>query len=312
MNTYFNIIVFVLTTMAYFMAFQPKLLVETLNNPEQQAKYTKNSHFMLIVYFVFIVMFQFAINTSILASQCGGSLTLNLGTSFLLTFLPWTLIFGLVIIVLVVFPYFKSVFSDVVGYFIIANSANTLLNELLINPTVQNQIDSLSGSDPSGSDNNTNISSSLSESELNAPVPELEKIIGGASQKEYQETADVILKLFGNMSILINQIVPSNFLSYWDILKPLMKEKYQNENSDTINLKQKLLDIVVTRDNIGEGFWYGYTAVFLISLVQYYIISRGCVKNTQQMQDNYKQFLADEQKAKEQQNNVKTTYTLSS
>lgn len=39
-----------------------------------------------------------------------------------------------------------------------------------------------------------------------------------------QQAADAIIKICGNNSILINQIVPSNFTSYWDILKPLMKK----------------------------------------------------------------------------------------
>jgi hypothetical protein len=66
-------------------------------------------------------------------------------------------------------------------------------------------------------------------------------ITGGAPDdrsKALQDAADAIVKLCGNMSILINQIVPGNFLKYWNILTPLMKPKYENE-PDLLKEKQK-------------------------------------------------------------------------
>jgi hypothetical protein len=133
----------------------------------------------------------------------------------------------------------------------------------------------------------------------------IDQISDGNGKKEYQATANAIVKLFGNMSIIINQIVPTNFIQYWTLLTPLMKQQY----SSNLTMQQKLLDIVTTRENIGEGFWYGYTSILLISIVQYYIISRGCVKNTQKMQEDYQQFLKDEEEAKAQAEKTKTTYT---
>ena len=118
-------------------------------------------------------------------------------------------------------------------------------------------------------------------------------------KQSYQTAADAIIKLCGNMSILINQIVPENFNKIWtSILTPLMKDKYQpivnngvsTENTDSLGLKQKLLDVVILRDNIGEGMWFLYTAILLTSIVQYKITSRGCVqdlKDIQQNQQNY-------------------------
>ena len=78
-----------------------------------------------------------------------------------------------------------------------------------------------------------------------------------------------------------------------------MKDQYQptlnngvvSESGETINLKQKLLDIVVLRDNIGEGMWFLYTAILLTSIVQYKITSRGCVQNLQDIEQNHKDYL---------------------
>jgi len=52
---------------------------------------------------------------------------------------------------------------------------------------------------------------------------------GSISKEQVEEAADTIVKICGNTSVLINQIVPSNFNEYWRILTPLMKEKYQND-----------------------------------------------------------------------------------
>ena len=99
------------------------------------------------------------------------------------------------------------------------------------------------------------------------------------------------------MSILINQIVPGNFSHWWTTLQPLMKDQYRNnpESQDTLAKQQALLDLVVARDNVGEAFWYIYTAILLISIVQYNIITQGCYKDPNNMQANYANYLEQEQ-----------------
>jgi hypothetical protein len=50
---------------------------------------------------------------------------------------------------------------------------------------------------------------------------------------------------------------PNNFLEIWETLKPLMI----TGSYDNLEIKQKLLDLVVLKDNIGEAFWYLYTSI---------------------------------------------------
>jgi hypothetical protein len=136
---------------------------------------------------------------------------------------------------------------------------------------------------------------------------------GGAHTKEQmQEAADLIIKICGNSSILINQIVPSNFDSYWNILKPLMKDKYQNDASpQTKDIKNDLFEVVVTRDNVGEAMWYIYTGVLLTAIVQLKITSRGCVSSPKTMEENYNKFVESEKKAQEEKElATSTTYTM--
>ena len=203
------------------------------------------------------------------------------------------------------YPGFKSAFSDVIGYFYVSSSANKLLTDLLVN---------------------TDLEKKLSPASEMTPAPDViavpqnveqqtNNIIGGSKleKEQMQDAADLIIKICGNTSVLINQIVPSNFNNYWSLLTPLKKDKYKNNSSaETIKLRDELFDLVVTRDNIGESLWYIYTGLLLTSIVQLKITSRGCASNPKTMQQNYQKFLdkEDEAKAKQEQS-TSTTYTIS-
>ena len=270
-TSYISVFIFLITTILFYLVLKPKMKVETLNDAVLMGKYSSSKYMGLGIYLLLVVMTQFAINAYYIINTCGGSSTSNIGYAFIATFIPWIFIFGILMAVLLIFPGIKSAFSNVVGYFIVASSANGVLTELLVNTDVNRSIKD---------------DSSLS--------PE--------QKQSYQTAADAIIKLCGNMSILINQIVPENFNKIWtSILTPLMKDQYQpimsngvpTENPSALSLKQKLLDVVILRDNIGEGMWFLYTAILLTSVVQYKITSRGCVQNLEDIQLNQQNYLKE-------------------
>ena len=281
-NSYLNIVTFLLTTLFYYLAVKPSYTYEISIDPTKQKEYKSNSYMYLAIYLLLVMVIQFMVNSSIISSTCGGSVTENMGAAGVLTFLPWTLIFGVLIVILTVYPGFKSAFSDVIGYFWVSSSANKVITELLVDPKIQKKMNEDSTSSP--------------------------------EQKEAMMTAaDTIIKICGNTSVLINQIVPSNFQSYWNILTPLLKPKYQTDNPDTEKIKNELFEIVVTRDNVGESMWYMYTGLLLTSLVQLKMTTRGCVSNPKTMEANYQKFKDAEQKAKDQKALATgTTYTITS
>jgi len=282
-NSYLNIITFLLTTIFYYLALKPSYTYEILSDNIQNTTYKTNNYMYLAIYLLLVMVVQFMVNASIIASTCGGSITENIGASGVLTFLPWTLIFGVIIVILTIYPGFKSAFSDVVGYYWVSSSANKVLTELLVDPTVQKKIDE-------------------------------DKTLTTEQKDDMMTAADTIIKICGNASILINQIVPSNFKSYWELLqKSLFKPKYQNDNPETIKIRDELFEIVVTRDNVGEAMWYMYTGLLLTALVQLKITTRGCVSNPKTMEANYQQFKDAEQKVNKQNSLATgTTYTISS
>ena len=301
-NSYLNIITFLLTTIVYYF-IKPPLTYKILTNQEEYKNYLKSNYLYLAIYLLLVLVVQFIVNASVITTTCGGEITENMGAAGVFTFIPWILIFGVIIVILTIYPGFKSAFSDVVGYFYISGQANTILNELLVNPDIEKKI------------NAATSAPDLSAPDLSAPDASTSFNQSGGLDKNnktaMQEAADAIIKICGNTSILINQIVPSNFLQYWEILTPLMKEKYQIDGPETQEIKDELFSLVVTRDNVGEAMWYIYTGILLTSIVQLKITSRGCVNNSKTMEQNYQKFLQAEEENKAQQDKIQgTTYTI--
>lgn len=280
-SSYINIVTFILTTVFYYMALKPILSYDDLIDVKKYEIYNKNNYLYLGIYLMLVMLVQFVVNASIISTTCGGSISENIGAAGFLTFIPWTLIFGVIIIILIIYPGFKSAFSDVIGYFYVSSSATKIITELLVNRDV-------------------------------------EKKLTGTETKEEKESledaADAIVKICGNTSILINQIVPDNFLNYWKILKPLMKEQYKDDNSpESSDMRKQLFELVVTRDNIGESLWYIYTGILITSIVQLKLTTRGCQSNTATMEKNYSEFLKKEEEAKAKKAETDSTvYTITS
>ena len=119
------ILFFTLTTIAYFITSY--LLAERFNS--------RNSGIAmacLVVYLAIAVSIQTYINVVNAKEKCGGtSQTLN---AIYYTFLPYTLIFGTLIIILMFFPGFKAPFSNTIGYGIVSlpfmNIKSTFMNIL--------------------------------------------------------------------------------------------------------------------------------------------------------------------------------------
>ena len=256
-NTYMNIIIFILITILFFAYGKPKPTIDTLSSPDSPYK-------SYGIYFMAVLLFQLAINMSTLENKCGGGWTANLGYAMLITFGPWLAIFGILIAVMINFPGMKSAFSDVIGYYAVSNSANKLLAEMLVDTDINDKIKQASDSTDE------------------------------TKQQAMQDAAEAVMKMVGNISILINQIVPSNFMSYWKTLMPLMKNP---QAADMAEKQQALLDIVVLRDNIGEACWYIYTAILLISIIGFKIANKACEVDPKVANAKYDQYLDKQQAA---------------
>jgi hypothetical protein len=273
-----SLLIFTIITILYFIApsiGKPTLTLSDLVNDESKANYYNKTLKSLAFYLGVVVVSQFFLNTSYLMSKCGGSLDKNIGAAALFTFIPWILIFGVMLAVLIIFPGFKTAFSDVIGYYVVAGGANDIFGSILL-----------------GNDLNEMIEKSGNDTEKN----------------ELKKAAEAIVKICGNKSILINQMNPDNFLEIWEVLKALMVPgAYEN-----VEIKTKLLDLVVLKDNIGEALWYIYTSILISSIVYYNLATRGCVKSIEQIKTDHDAYIQQQEEAdKQAELNNSTTYIAS-
>ena len=130
-STIISIIVFILTSIVYYFLLAPKLTIAIISDASSFVTYQKSRSKMLLLFFLLVLLTQLGLNISVLVNSCGGSFTQNIKQGLLITVVPWILIFGAVIGILMMFPSFKSVFANVIGYFYVSRSANNILSEFL-------------------------------------------------------------------------------------------------------------------------------------------------------------------------------------
>lgn len=301
-KSYVNILIFFLITLLYYFSLKPKATLENVDSPDLASGNNKAT----LIYFLLVILTQLFFNAYILSSTCQGPYTKYLGQAALYTLLPWTFFFGIVILVLYFAPSFKSAFSDVVGYYYVSSSANDILVTLLKNqgsPEIAQRVfEEGSGVDDSSAAaaNNVTLNASPQDVSLNANIAKeiininndvskdslnvgfseklktLSKSLPSTEAAGFETTdeksADLITKICGNVSVLINQMLPSNFNDYWNTLQPLFKPAYKNNET----LKNKLFNLVVTRDNIGESMWFIYTGILVSSIIQFQLATFNC------------------------------------
>ena len=209
-----NFIIFLIFTGIYFTKIRSKATLKDYSSDEGVESYYSSVNMSLLLYFGITLLSQLITNVIVIANMCGGSFKSNLGYTALITFIPWIMIFGIVIILLISFPNFKNAFSDVVGYYSVSTRANEILSELL------NHSNRIKGEAETIVDQNMDSVSTIPSTDTN--VEKLNKL-----EKEIQrESSDLVSEIFSNLSLLINKMTPVNFNEYWNTLRPLMKPQY--------------------------------------------------------------------------------------
>ena len=225
-----NFIIFLIFTGIYFTNIRSKATLKDYSSDEGVESYYSSVNMSLLLYFGITLLSQLITNVIVIANMCGGSFKSNLGYTALITFIPWIMIFGIVIILLISFPNFKNAFSDVVGYYSVSTRANEILSELL------NHSNRIKGEAETIVDQNMDSASTIPSTDTN--VEKLNKL-----EKEIQrESSDLVSEIFSNLSLLINKMTPVNFNEYWNTLRPLMKPQYASLTDDQDKYCYELAD----------------------------------------------------------------------
>ena len=253
-----SLIWFLICTIIYFVGIKPSLTLDILDQPDGMVKYYSSTLVWLAVYLLLVVVSQFFLNWGYLINKCGGDIGKNIGAAALFTFIPWLLIFGIMIAVLIIFPGFKSAFTDVIGYYAVAFQANELLSTIIMPADIRDK---------------------------------LNQTTNDADKQKLTGAAEAVMKIWGNNSLLINQMNPENFTEIWSVLTPLMVPGAATD----MGKKASLLGLVVLKDNIGEGLWYIYTAILISSIVYYNLATRGCVKDIASIKSQHDDYLKQQE-----------------
>lgn len=240
-NSVVNFIIFLIFTSIYFTKIRGKATLQDYSSDAGIESYYNSVNMSLLLYFGITLLSQLITNVIVIMNMCGGSIKQNLGYTALITFIPWILIFGVIIILLISFPNFKNAFSDVVGYYSISTRANEILLELL------NHSNSMKGETETIVNENMDEPPSIPSTDTN--VEKLNKL-----ENEIQrESTNLIAEIFSNLSLLINKITPVNFNEYWDTLRPLMKPQYASLNNEQDKYCYLLADISSFSDYLNKS-----------------------------------------------------------
>lgn len=241
----FNILTPIIFGIKYFYM---STIIKNPNNVEEikkKTEITKIEQIILLIYTLIMIIAQFLINFFIVKNkQCGVNNTILI--SLLGSLLPWILIFGIFNLIIKIFPGWLTPFSNTFGYF----GVKLLGLSKLINDIFKPKTDVKF--------------SKLSESE--------------------QSIQSALTRIYGNESLIINEITPTNFSNFWKTTSSLFKSNVLKNNE----LKNKLEIIVKTKFYISEFIWYLLMGNLIVSASYNYIINTKCNKTLSALEDNGK------------------------
>ena len=250
-----GLFIFTLQTLAY-------LIFEVL---------TKGKYASLVfkIYITAILFSQFLLNINLTRDICGEA---NTFIAFIYTFIPWTIIFGIIVLFLGVFPGWLAPFSNTFGYFLIRMyGLNKKFEAVVQRPT--------------------------------ATLP---------SDKPGYESYQLLQNILSNKSILVNEIPDAdtgfdNFLSSlqnMNLLKPNMADR-DTSNIYTDKNVLELQDLIRIKFLIAKIIWYLLSGLLTISIAYNSIIQSECKNSIKYIEKTY----AQNQKEVEKTNNENSTNT---
>ena len=258
-----GLFIFTLQTLAY-------LIFEVL---------TKGKYASLVfkIYITAILFSQFLLNINLTRDICGEA---NTFIAFIYTFIPWTIIFGIIVLFLGVFPGWLAPFSNTFGYFLIRMyGLNKKFEAVVSQPASQ----------PASQDGSS-----------------------AAPDSAAAKSDQLLQNILSNKSILVNEIPDAdtgfdNFLSSlqnMNLLKPNMADR-DKTNNYTNPATLELQDLIRIKFLIAKIIWYLLSGLLTISIAYNSIIQSECKNSIKYIEKTY----AQNQKEVEKTNNENSTNT---
>ena len=184
------------------------------------------------IYLIVLMLVQIATNRVAIISLCG---SVDMGRVILATVIPWTAIFGILIMLLNVFPGWKAPFSNTIGYLMIRGDASEI-------------------------------------------IPKIFK--GKMTADKSGEFAQALEYIYDDQSLLINEITPMNFDSFWD---KMTRSNLIRDTAQIDTYKQKLRNLVKLKELTATGIWYLLAGLLVTSFSYQNMVSAKCEKSMTEM-----------------------------
>ena len=219
--------------------------------------FPEKSTILFIIYFILVLVSQFILNIYLAKQICNSPS--NVGTAAVATIIPWILIFGLLNLLLTMFPGWLAAFSNTIGYAIASIAGvSSLFTEQLLNVGTPPNRDALKVIQNILSDPSTIINT------LN----------------------DENIKDFWNKSVS-----PGVNLFKTDF-EPIEDEKANNNP-----LFYELKKYIMLKNLVSYFIWYLLTGILITSISYNYMLTVPCVQTPKQARIAAAQFLEDQKNA---------------
>ncbi len=210
------------------------------------------------VYILLLVAGEFLINLRTTAQLCGSP---QWTTTFYMTLGPWLLIFGVINIMLMVFPGWISPFSNTVGYGVakLAGISN-LMGKIF---------------------------------DFRSPTE------SAAAPRKDAQTVELLGRIYADKSILLNEITEQSFEDFWKNMWPLFKPEVKSSSVPQTpegenQLKSKLLSMVILKDTVGMFCWYLLTGMLVVGVSYNYVMGAGCTRTADEIKERHEKFLEEQ------------------
>jgi hypothetical protein len=218
---------------------------------------------LFIIYFLLVLSSQFGLNIYLAKQMCDSPS--NVGTAALATFIPWLFIFGLLNLLLNVFPGWLSAFSNTIGYAIasVAGVASFFTDKLL----------------------NVNVGTTSSKDAF--------KVI----QNVTNDPSTIINTINDeNVENFWNKSIKVQFFNNFQEVKPGVEPPPEFT---------QLKNFIRLKNIVSYFIWYLLTGILITSISYNYMLSVPCVQTPKQARELAAQFLANQNAKKQASDDAK-------
>lgn len=208
----------------------------------------------VIIYILILVVGNYFINLNLTKSICGGQP--QWANTMIFTLIPWILIFGVINLVLIVFPGWISPFANTFGYlFMKLLGVENLLKNIL----------------------------NLEKDDPDAKLSPQNKLVARGIQE-----------IYGNSSLFLNQI-PTSPIKFKEFVSTLANTGYFRKGINIGSMEIiDLYKFIQLKEIIGKYIWNLLSGILVTSVSFNYILNTECSNSLKTMQKNRNNFLMDE------------------